>query len=354
MRKRMLVMILTGIMCLGMTACQKKQVLDPTTGGSLDGAAEKEAISTDSGGKLIIYTSLKESMISQLVKDFMAKNPDISTDYQSAGAGKLMAKIATERESGQIMADVIWTSEVPDFFSMKQEGILMQYKPAGADQVLNPLEDTEDYFIPARLGTLGIAYNTSFVKNPPKAWSDLCGPDFKDAFAIANPSQSGTSYVSVAMLESQFTDKIFKDLRSNGALVGQGSGQVVDDTASGEIYGCLAVDYITFDKVNSGATLAMAYPEEMLVIPSPIAIFKDTKKPDAAKRFVDYMITEDAQAIIAENGTLPVLSTVKVPEKYNIPPADEALKRGIKVDYQKMMIEKEARVDAFLKIMQGN
>jgi len=66
------------------------------------------------------------------------------------------------------------------------------------------------------------------------------------------------------------------------------------------------------------------------------------------------MITEDAQAIIAENGTLPVLSTVKVPEKYNIPPADEALKRGIKVDYQKMMIEKEARVDAFLKIMQGN
>lgn len=354
MKKRIRVMLFIGIMCLGMAACQKKQASDPGSGETVPGAAENETVSTDSDGKLIIYTSLKESMISELVKDFMEKNPDIPTDYQSAGAGKLMAKIATERESGQIMADVIWTSEVPDFFSMKQEGILMQYRPAGADQVLNPLEDTEDYFIPARLGTLGIAYNTSFVKEPPKAWSDLCGPDFKDAFAIANPSQSGTAYISVAMLEEQFTDKFFKDLRSNGAMVGQGSGQVVDDTASGEISGSLAVDYITFDKINSGATLAMAYPEEMLVIPSPIAIFKDTRKPDAARRFVDYMLTEDAQAIIAENGTLPVLSTVQVPEKYNIPSADEALKRGIEVDYQKMMVEKEARVDAFLKIMQGN
>jgi iron(III) transport system substrate-binding protein len=295
---------------------------------------------------------MKESMIADLVKDFSAKNPDVPIDYQSAGAGKLMAKIATERESGQIMADVIWTSEVPDFFSMKQEGILMQYKPTGAENVLNPLENTEDYFIPARLGTLGIAYNTTFVKEPPKEWSDLFGEQFKDAFAIANPSQSGTAYVSVAMLEEKFTDKIFKDLRSNGALVGQGSGQVVDDTASGELYASLAVDYITFDKVNSGATIAMAYPPEMLVVPSPIGIFKDTKKPDAAKKFLDYIITEDAQTIIASNGTLPVLASVKLPDKYNIPSAEEALSRAIKVDYQKMMAEKESRVNAFLKIMQ--
>jgi iron(III) transport system substrate-binding protein len=353
MKKRILVTLLAGVMCLGMSGCQSKPAVNQSDAANTAVVAETEPVSTDSSDKLIIYTSLKESMISELVKDFMAKNPDIQADYQSAGAGKLMAKIATERESGQIMADVIWTSEVPDFFSMKSEGILMQYKPNGAENVLNPLEGTDDYFIPARLGTLGIAYNTTFVKNAPTSWADLCGPDFKDAFAIANPSQSGTSYVSVVMLEKQFTDKIFKDLRSNGALVGQGSGQVVDDTASGEMYGCLAVDYITYDKVNSGATLAMAYPEEMLVIPSPIAIFKDTKKPDAAKKFVDYMISEDAQTIIAENGTLPVLASVKVPDKYNIPSAEDALKRGIKVDYQAMMVEKEAKVDAFLTIMQN-
>lgn len=264
-----------------------------------------------------------------------------------------MAKVATERESGTIMADIIWTSEVPDFYNMKEEGILMQYRPAGADSVLNPLEGTEDYFIPARLGTLGIAYNTNLIKTPPASWKDLMGSDYKDGFAIANPSQSGTSFVSVSMLDEALGEQFFKDLRANGSLVGQGSGQVVDDTAAGELAACLAVDYITFDKVNNGATLAMAYPQEMLVIPSPVAIFKDTNHLDAAKRFLDYIITPDAQQIIADSGTLPVIPDIAVPEEYNIPSAQDAIDRGIKVDYIQMMSEKEQRVDTFLKIMQG-
>ncbi len=71
--------------------------------------------------KLIVYTSMKESLIGALKAKFTEKHPDVEMDYQSAGAGKLMAKIATEKESGKIMADVIWTSEVPDFFQMKKK-----------------------------------------------------------------------------------------------------------------------------------------------------------------------------------------------------------------------------------------
>ena len=37
-------------------------------------------------------------------------------------------------------------------------------------------------------------------------------------------------------------------LRANGARMGKGSGQVVDDTASGDLLASLAVDYITLDK----------------------------------------------------------------------------------------------------------
>ncbi|WP_301102408.1 extracellular solute-binding protein [Propionivibrio sp.] len=65
--------------------------------------------------KLYVYTSMKESMVGDLKTAFIKKHPDIKLDFQSAGAGKLMAKIAAERESGNILADVLWTSEVPDF-----------------------------------------------------------------------------------------------------------------------------------------------------------------------------------------------------------------------------------------------
>ncbi|MDR3173060.1 MAG: ABC transporter substrate-binding protein [Treponema sp.] len=301
--------------------------------------------------KIIVYTSMKESLIADLKNDFIRKNPDIDMDYQSAGAGSLMAKIAAEGQSGRIMADVIWTSEVPDFYKMKNDGLLIKYKPRGAEQTMNPLVGTDDYFVPARLGTLGIVYNTRQIKRPPTAWRDLMGTEYNRAFSIADPALSGTSFVSVAMLKEAFGDQFFVDLRKNGALIGKGSGQVVDDTASGELAACLGVDYITFDKVDKGATLAMAYPKELLLIPSPIAILKDTRALAAAQRFIDYMLTRDAQQIIANNGTLPVRSDVTIPAKYNLPRVADAIANGIKVDYIKMMSERESRIESFKKIM---
>ncbi len=303
--------------------------------------------------KLIVYTSMKESLIGKLKEAFEKKHPEVSMDYQSAGAGKLMAKIAAERQSGTVLADVIWTSEVPDFYNMKNEGILEKYTSPEAKNVLNPFPDFDGSFTAARLGTLAIGYNTRFIKEAPKAWADLKTAPFKGAFGIANPSLSGTSYMSVALLVKQFGWEFIEGLRANGAKIGKGSGQVIDDTASGELVASLAVDYITNDKIKKGAPLALAYPQEMLVVPSPAAIMKNTPNLAAAKKFIDFLLTVDAQTIIAEEGTLPVRTDVKIPEAFNMPSPAEALKRAIPINYQEMMDNKQEFTKKFTDIMQG-
>ena len=302
--------------------------------------------------KLFVYTSMKESMIGDLKTAFVKKHPDVKVDFQSAGAGKLMAKIAAERESGKIMADVLWTSEVPDFYQLKAQGILLPYIPQDIKAILNPLPDYDGSFTAVRLGTLGIAYNTRLIKEAPKSWADLQKPAFKGAYGIANPALSGTAYMSVAVLSKAFGWPYFEALRANGAKMGKGSGQVVDDTASGDLVASLAVDYITLDKVDKGATLALVYPPEMLVIPSPIAIFRNSPNVDAAKKFVDFVLSKDGQVIIANEGTLPVRSDVKVPERFKLPPVEEAMKRAMKIDYKQIMAEKEATIKKFTDIMQ--
>jgi iron(III) transport system substrate-binding protein len=303
--------------------------------------------------KLILYTSMKESLIGELKKAFEAKNPGVEMDYQSAGAGKLMAKIAAERESGKILADALWTSEVPDFYQLKTDGLLLSYVSPEVKNILNPFDDFDGSFTPARLGTLGVAYNTRLIKTPPAAWKDLTGEAFKGTYGIANPGLSGTAYMSVAALVNAFGWEYFEALKKNGAKMGKGSGQVVDDTASGDLSASLAVDYITNDKIEKGATIALAYPPEMLVIPSPIAVFKNSPNIEAAKKFVDFLISKEGQEIIAKEGTLPVRSDVKVPEQFKLPPASEAVKRAIKLDYPKMMAQKEATIKKFTDIMQG-
>jgi iron(III) transport system substrate-binding protein len=303
--------------------------------------------------KLYIYTSMKESMVGGLKTAFMKKYPDIKIDFQSAGAGKLMAKIAAERESGKILADVLWTSEVPDFYQLKANGLLLQYTPAEFKSLVNPLPDYDGSFTAARLGTLGVAYNTRLIKEAPKSWNDLKKPEYKGAFGIANPALSGTAYMSVAVLSKAFGWEFFEALRANGAKMGKGSGQVVDDTASGDLVASLAVDYITLDKIDKGATLQLVYPPEMLVVPSPVTIFKNSPNVEAAKKFVDFLLSQEGQSIVVEDGTLPVRADVKLPERFKqLPAVEEAMKRAMPIDYQAIMAEKETTVKKFAEIMQ--
>ena len=121
------------------------------------------------GKKLIIYTSMKESLIGGIVEGFKKKNPGIDVDYQSAGAGKLMAKIAAERQSGKILADIIWTSEVPDFYSMKKEGILEQYKTPLFKEILNPFDDYDGHFTAAGQDASGMVWCFVFIAFPWRA-----------------------------------------------------------------------------------------------------------------------------------------------------------------------------------------
>ncbi len=316
------------------------------------GGGDKKEAAKDSSQKLIVYTSMKESLIKGIVEGFRKKYPDIDVDYQSAGAGKLMAKIAAERQSGKILADIIWTSEVPDFYQMRNQGMLEKYQSPVMKETVNPFDDYDGSFHAARLGTLGIIINTDQIKTEPTQWADLMKPEYKNKFGIANPALSGTSYMSVALLEKQFGWKFFEDIKANGGRIGKGSGQVIDDTASGELAAALAVDYISNDKISKGAHMKLCYPPEMLVVPSPVAIFKGTPKLDAAKKFVDYLLSQEAQTKVAEQGTIPVREDVKIPAKFNLPAPKEALEKSIKINYEDAIKTKEDTIKKFTDIMQ--
>jgi iron(III) transport system substrate-binding protein len=304
--------------------------------------------------KLMLYTSMKESLIGKIRDVFVKQNLDIAFDYYSAGAGKLMAKIAAERQSGKLTVDILWHSEVPDFYKLKQEGMLEKYISPESVNIKSPVKDPEGYFAPARLGTLAIAYNKKKVANPPKNWNDLLDARFKDGFGIANPALSGTSFVSVSMIVNAFGWEYFEKMAKNGAIMGQGSGQVVDDTASGDLLATLAPDYIAIDKIEKGANLGIVFPEEILVIPSPIGIMKATPNRNAAERFIDFLLSKEGQTLIAAEGTLPIRDDVPIPTEIlamGMVTTDQAVQRAMKLDYIKTMDEKEMIIKKFSSII---
>ena len=305
----------------------------------------------NAGEQLMVYTSMKESLIGSLRDAFIKKHPEVAFDYYSAGAGKLMAKIAAERQSGKMTVDVLWHSEVPDFYKLKQDGLLEKYISPEAKNVKSPVKDPDSYFTPARLATLGIAYNTKKVTNPPKGWNDLLEPRFKGGFGIANPAISGTAFVSVAMMVNTFGWQYIEKLAQNGAIMGQGSGQVVDDTASGDLMAALAVDFITIDKIKKGAYLGLVFPKEFPVMPSPVAIMKGTPNRKASEKFIDFLLSKEGQTILMGSGTLSIRNDVPMPPGIGLVPADQAVERAMKLDYIKAMHEKEDIIKKFTSII---
>lgn len=311
------------------------------------------------GGKaaaeeLLVYTSMKESLMEKIKAGFEMSHPNVSLRYESAGAGKIMAKIATERDLGKILADVLWTSEVPDFYALKADGLLEHYVPNDIKAALNPFPDYDGSFTAVRLGTLAIAYNTDLIKAVPVSWQNLAEPQFKDSFGIADPAKSGTAYMSVALLERKFGWEYFESLAANGARIATDSREVVNEVVKGNLSACLAVDYIAQDFIAKGAPLALAYPPQMLVVPSPVAIIKNSPRKDAARMLVNYLLTKEAQRIIAGEGTLPVRPDAALPEKYNLPLPLDALQRSIPINYTWLKERKPEILEKFNAIMTGN
>ena len=73
-------------------------------------------------GKVMMYSSMQEDQLVAIKKGFEAKYPGIVMDYYFAGTGRVITKIATEHQAGQVAADIIWVGDPSDYLSFKKEG----------------------------------------------------------------------------------------------------------------------------------------------------------------------------------------------------------------------------------------
>lgn len=300
-------------------------------------------------GTITIYTSTRRDLISKMVQDFESRYPEVKVNVYRSGTGEVIAKFQAELAAGAVQADLISATDKPFFGYLEKEKALLQYIPPNAAYIPDEFRYEGGRYYERKLITVAIGYNTLSVKEKPTGWSDLLNPKYKNRIGIPNPVYSGVALTTLGTLvkNPDFGWDFYRKLKANGCQIIRGNPAAARAVASGEWFlGVVAYGDLLSLKMK-GSPIDFVFPEEgSPLIPQPVGILKSSQNLPAAKVFLNYLLSADALAIIAETGGY--LTTRYVIRPSGISSAEEV--KVIPTDWEYIRTHKEELLEKFKEI----
>ncbi len=268
-------------------------------------------------GTVVYYTSNRTTVAEKHAKGF-EKKYGIRVQIFRSGSEKVIAKLEAEAQAGRVQADILNVSDPGYFFALQARGALLPYLSKNAATIPDAFKDKDGHWAAARLTAMTIAYNTKLVPpaQAPKRWTDLADPKWQGKLTIASPAYGGTSLNWAAGIVKLYGWKFFEDLAKNKPLLTEGHLPGMQLVASGERPIAAEMnDYDARGALAKGQPIGIVVPEDgTFVIPTPIAVLRAAAHPNAAKLFVDYMLSEEGQTVFVEDQTLSARADVRAPQ----------------------------------------
>jgi iron(III) transport system substrate-binding protein len=133
---------------------------------------------------------------------------------------------------------------------------------------------------------------------------------------LPSPLYSGAAAIHMAVLTdpSVFGMAYYEGLAKNGATAARGNGAVNNAVAGGQkMYGVI-VEFMALNAKHKGSPVDFVFPKEgVTAVTEPVAALKTTKNPEAAKAFVNFILSKDGQELAAHQGFLPARQDVEPP-----------------------------------------
>lgn len=263
--------------------------------------------STTAFADITVYSAGPGSLIEKLAAGFTEKNGTKVQVFQ-ATTGKVMARI--EAEAANPVVDVLISASWDTANDFAKRNWLVAYTSPHAVNVPDFLKT--DYAVAQGVSALGIAWNPNSKTPKPSEWADLAKPEYKDLVNLPDPAQSGATFELVAALQAQNGWDLFKKLNTNGAHVAGANAEALNPVLQGAkaaVFG--AVDYISLNGKAKGEAIDVIFPESGTVIaPRPAMILNWSKNQDEAKAFIDYMLSDEGQKMVADTYLMPSRSDI--------------------------------------------
>lgn len=309
---------------------------DIPAGYPADYAAVIEAAKKE--GTVSIYTSTDAAQSQKLQDGFTAKY-GIKIAYNDLGTNGAYNQVISEAAASQVTADVVWSSAMDLQMTLVKEGYAAEYASPEAANI-PAWANYQNILYGTTVEPIGVIYNTKALTEDklPKTYADLITflrdnkAELQGKVATFDPEKSGSGFLhhsNDARNRPDFWD-LAKAMGDDGAKIYSSSGGMKETVVSGEnviainIIGSYALDWVK-ESPNLGVHFSSDYTPAF----SRLALAtKDAPHPNAAKLFIDFMLSKEGQSLLAEGGLPSVREDVTA--GLNIKTLNERVGGGLK------------------------
>jgi iron(III) transport system substrate-binding protein len=284
-------------------------------------------------GELVVYCNVQEEWCRPMMAAF-EKATGIRVLMTRKSSGETYAQVKAEAANPR--ADIWWGGTGDPHLQAAEEGLTEPYQSPMLSQLndwaVRQAEQAKYRTVGIYAGALGYSYNTEQLKKKgapePKCWSDLTRPQFKDEVQVANPNSSGTSYTMLATLvQIMGEDKAFdylKALHKNINQYTKSGAAPARAAATGESMVGITFLHDAVTQAVNGAPVKLVAPCEGTGYEiGSMSIIKGAKNLANAKKFYDWALTPEAQAIGAQAKAYQVPSNKSAPVPAQAPKLNE-------------------------------
>jgi iron(III) transport system substrate-binding protein len=265
------------------------------------------AAQAQTGGTLTVYSGREEELVAPLF-EMLEEETGIDVEVRYADSAELAATIAEEGESSP--ADVFFAQDPGSLGAVEQEGLLAELPEEVLSRVDARFRDPDGHWV----GTSGrarvVVYNTEALSErdlPQSIW-DFTDPRWKGKIGLPPTNASFQAFVTAMRLTAgeERTRDWLEALRANDPKLYEKNTPVVEAAAAGEIEVGLVNHYYLYvvKEEQPDAPIANHYlagdDPGALVSVAGAAILVGTDQDEEARRFVDFLLSEEGQHFYAE------------------------------------------------------
>jgi iron(III) transport system substrate-binding protein len=258
-------------------------------------------------GKLTIYSGREEELVAPLLEQFEQES-GVELEVRYGDSAELAATIAEEGENSP--ADVFFAQDPGSLGAVEEEGLLAELPDEILDRVPERFRDPDGRWT----GTSGrvrvIAYNTEELSEDevPDSVFDLTDPKWKGKIGFPPTNASFQAFVTAMRLSAgeERTREWLERFAANDPKTYEKNTPVVEAVAAGEIELGLVNHYYLYlvKEEQPDAKVANHFLEAgdpgALVSVAGAAIIDGTDDEDAAREFVEYLLSDEGQRFYTE------------------------------------------------------